>query len=38
MDEKTLDQLIWIHDGWKMLNWWEGEHAFQIVLELSSRS
>jgi hypothetical protein len=33
MDEKTLDQLISIHHEWKMLNWWEGEHPFQIIAE-----
>lgn len=33
MDEKTLNQLISIHDEWKMLNWWKGEHPFQIIVE-----
>lgn len=33
MDEKTLNQLISIHDEWKMLNWWEDEKRFQIIVE-----
>lgn len=33
MEEKDLDLLIFIHDKIKTLNWFEGEHYFQVILE-----
>lgn len=33
MENKILDTLISIHTDTKMLNWWDGEDPFQIVVE-----
>lgn len=33
LDHTTLDDIIAIHKNMKMLNWWDGEDPFQIIVE-----
>lgn len=33
MKDTTLDAMVAIHKNMKMLNWWDGEDPFQIIVE-----
>lgn len=33
MKNITLDKMLAVHKNMKMLNWWDGEDPFQIVVE-----
>jgi len=33
MENSLLDTMVSIHKKMKMLNWWDGEDSFQIIVE-----